>query len=97
MSEAKKHPALQNLRQKRNDLSKHSSAAIVAEPKPRAQSDVRKGLTSLLAAEFNSNGAPHQSNNDLARDEFDDCFALPPPYMYTSVIEMVATAPAMLS
>ena len=62
-------------------------AAMVHEPKPAARKDARRGLTSLLAAEFVGNVSAPEGSNDLFGDELNDYFSLPVADMLTCVID----------
>ena len=60
---------------------------MVHQPKLAARKDARKGLTSLLAAEFLWNVAPPECNNDFPSEELDDYFSLPAADMRTCVTD----------
>ena len=86
LSDEERDTAVNSVGQEWN-LKWKSKAAMVHQPKPAARNDARKGLTSLLPAEFVGNVAPPESNNHFCRDELDDYFSLPIADMHTCVIE----------
>ena len=76
LSDGEGDTAVNSVRQDWNLKSKRKDA-MVHEPKSAARKDTRKGLTSLLAAEFVGNVAATERNDDFPRDEMDDYFSLP--------------------
>ena len=76
LSDDEKDTAANNVRQEWN-LKWKPKAAMVTQPKPAAQKDARKGLTSLLAAELHGSVALPDRNNDFSRNELDDYFSTP--------------------
>ena len=86
LSDEERDTAVNRARQEWN-LKWKTKAAMVHQPKPAARKDARKGLTSLLAAEFVGNVAPPERNNDFPRDELDDYFSLPVADIHTCVID----------
>ena len=68
-------------------LARHSLFPTRVEPQMEIKKNSRKGVTSLLAAEFLENVAQPKCNNDFTRDELDDYFWLPADDTHACVID----------
>ena len=86
LSNEESDTAVNHVRQERT-LKWKPKAAMANQPKPAAQKDARKDLTSLLATEVHGSVAPPDRNNDSPRDQLADYVSLPVAAMQTCGID----------